>query len=61
MNYKFKPDELVLLKLNQRILRIRILERVEGRLFYRLDWGSCGFNKVLNTVAISEGALHATS
>jgi len=58
MNYKFKPNDFVLLKLNQGLLKIMILERVEGKLFYRLDWGSCGFNKILNTVSICEGALH---
>jgi hypothetical protein len=55
--HKFKPDDIVLLKLKDRPMKIRILERVEGRPFYKLDWGSCGFNKILNTVAVSEEAL----
>jgi|688.fasta_scaffold1017779_3 hypothetical protein len=57
--HKFKPDDIVMLKLKERgPMEIRILERVEGKPFYRLDWGSCGFNKILNTVAISESALN---
>jgi hypothetical protein len=57
--HKFKPDEIVMLKLKERDpMGIRILERVEGKPFYRLDWESCGFNKILNTVAISESALN---
>jgi hypothetical protein len=56
--HKFKPNDLVLLKLKDRgPMEIRILERVAGRPFYKLDWGSCGFNKILNTVAVSEEAL----
>ena len=58
MNYRFKPNDFVWLKLNQGPLRIMVLERVEGKLFYRLDWESCGFNRILNTVSISEGALY---
>jgi hypothetical protein len=57
--HKFKPNDIVMLKLKERgPMEIRILEQIEGKPFYRLDWGSCGFNKILNTVAVSESALN---
>lgn len=39
--------------------RTRIIDRVDGRSFYRIDWVPGGFNPVLNTVAVCEGALLA--
>ena len=57
--HKFSPNDIVILKLKERgPMEIRILEQIEGKPFYRLDWGSCGFNKILNTVAVSESALN---
>jgi hypothetical protein len=39
--------------------QIRVIEQVPDRPFYKLDWGSCGFNSILNTVRITEQALAA--
>lgn len=57
MNHKFSVNELVILKIGERTVKTKILEKIEGKLFYKVDWESCGYNKVLNTVAISETAI----
>lgn len=57
MTYKFNVGDFVWLRLKSREqFRIKVLERTNGR--YRLDWGSCGFNPILNTVRIAESAMH---
>jgi hypothetical protein len=56
-NHKFSVDELVVLKVGQRTIKTKILEKIEGKLFYKVDWESCGYNKILNTVSISETAI----
>jgi hypothetical protein len=57
MNHKFSINELVVLKIGKRTMETKILEKIEGKLFYKVDWESCGYDKVLNTVAISETAI----
>jgi hypothetical protein len=56
-NHKFSIDELVVLKVGQRTIKTKILEKIEGKLFYKVDWESCGYNKILNAVSISETAI----
>jgi hypothetical protein len=60
MNHKFSVNELVVLKIGERTVETKILEKIkkaEGKLFYKVDWEICGYNKILNTVAISETAI----
>jgi hypothetical protein len=57
MNHKFSVNELVILKIGQRTVETKILEKIEDKLFYKVDWERCGYDKVLNTVAISETAI----
>jgi len=57
MNHKFSVNELVILKIGQRTVETKILEKIEDKLFYKVDWEICGYDKVLNTVAISETAI----
>ncbi len=57
MNHKFSTNELVVLKIGKRTIETKILEKIEGKLFYKVDWESCGYDKILNTVAISETAI----
>ena len=56
-NHKFSVNELVILRIVQRTIKTKILEKIEGKLFYKVDWESCGYNKILNTVSISETAI----
>lgn len=56
---KFRKNDVVWVKLRTRPpFQIKVLEKVEGRPFYRLDWGSCGFDPLMNSVKISERALY---
>ena len=58
MKHKFEPNQLVWVNMRERMpFQIMVLEQIPDRLFYKLDWGSCGFNCILNTVSISESAL----
>ena len=57
MNHKFYVNELVVLKIGKRTFETKILEKIEGKLFYKVDWESCGYDKILNTVSISETAI----
>jgi hypothetical protein len=34
-----------------------VIEKIEGRPYYRVDWGGSGFNSVLNAVGIAESAM----
>lgn len=56
-DHKFSVNELVVIKIGERIIETKILEKIENKLFYKVDWERCGYNKVLNTVAISETAI----
>lgn len=50
---------MVWLKIGDRpAMNIRIVKRLEGDR-YRLDWGQCGFNSILNTVSIPAKSLSA--
>ena len=55
--HKFKKGQIVLVKMDKRELKTKIIGLVEDRLFYFIDWENCGYNKILNTVKISEKAL----
>jgi hypothetical protein len=58
--HKFKKDDLVVMILSSRgPIRMRVLELVRKKdaPFYKLDWGSCGFDSILNTVSIAEKAV----
>ena len=57
MTHKFSVNDLVLLKVGERTLKTRILEKIEGKPFYKVDWECCGYNKILNTVSVSESAI----
>ena len=60
VGHRFEVGEFVWVKIGGRPqFRTRVLERAEGRLFYRIDWVSGGFNSLLNTVAVCESALLA--
>ena len=56
MMHKFKKDDLVLVKMGERKLEMRVIDLADG-LFYRLDWTLCGYNSLLNTVKIPEKSL----
>jgi hypothetical protein len=58
--HKFKKGDFVVMRLSSRgPMRMRVLELVRKKndLFYKLDWGSCGFDSILNTVSIAEKAV----
>jgi len=63
MSHKFEVGETVLLvALKERgPMEIKIIEKIEGKPFYKLDWGGCGFNSILNTVGIAESAMQRIS
>jgi hypothetical protein len=53
MGTKFKAGDLVWMRIGERPpVRIRVLGVADNGL-YLLDWSSCGFNALLNTVRIS--------
>lgn len=48
----YEENSVVVIKIGERPpMNIKVLKRLEGNL-YLLDWGSCGFNSLLNTVRI---------
>jgi hypothetical protein len=58
--HKFKKGDFVVIRLSsQGPVRMRVLELVRKKdaPFYKLDWGSCGFNSILNTISIAEKAV----
>lgn len=57
--HKFEINEFVHLRIGNRLLKTIILEKVNEKegLFYKLNWEICGYNKILNTVHISEKAI----
>jgi hypothetical protein len=58
MNHKFNVGETVkLVSIKSRDVYIKVIEKIEGKPHYKLDWGSCGFNSILNTVSIAESAM----
>lgn len=57
MTDKFSINDLVVLKIGERTIKTKILEKIEGKPFYKVDWECCGYDKILNTVSISENAI----
>lgn len=57
MTDKFSINDLVVLKIGERTIKTKILEKIEGKPFYKVDWECHGYNKILNTVSISENAI----
>ena len=57
MNHKFNVGETVKLVIKSRDVYINVIEKIDGRTQYKLDWGGCGFNSILNTVGIAESAM----
>lgn len=57
--HKFEINEFVHLRVGSRILKTIILEKLAEKegLFYKLNWEICGYNKILNTVRISEKSI----
>jgi hypothetical protein len=59
MGVKRSVGDIVWLKIGDRPpMKTRVLECLAGDL-YLLDWGSCGFNAILNTVRIPGKSLHS--
>lgn len=57
MGVKHSKGDFVWLKIGSRPpMRIMIIETLNDD-FYLLDWGSCGFNSLLNTVRIPGKSL----
>ena len=56
MMHKFKKGDLVLVKIGERKVEMRVVDLIEG-LLYKLDWTLCGYNPLLNTVRIPEKSL----
>lgn len=55
----FEQGQMVWIRIGVRPpLNIRIVEVLDDG-FYRLDWGSCGFNALLNTVRIPASSIRA--
>lgn len=58
MNHKFNVGETVrLAAIKGREVYVKVIEKIEGRPYYKVDWGGSGFNSVLNTVGIAESAM----
>lgn len=58
---KFEPNDVVWVKIGAREpFQTKILGRVNRKTgsFYLIDWSPGGFNSLLNTVPISESAIH---
>jgi hypothetical protein len=57
MGKKHRVGDFVWLRIGSRPpMKIMVVERLKDD-FYLLDWGSCGFNALLNTVKISGKSL----
>jgi hypothetical protein len=58
--YKYRVGQVVTLKIGERpLLHLKVLERADRRgPHYKLDWGSCGYHELLNTIAVPERVLN---
>lgn len=57
--HKFNINDVVILRIGERLLNTKILEKVckDDKPFYKVDWECCGYNKILNTVSVCENSI----